>query len=240
MDYMMKTAHRKSFGPVIFAVLVAGGLLPLLSACSGQPTKTWSESNVEKRNKVELTRLTHDVDFGPEARSLTDSAARSLDDFLVNSNVGLYDELSLDIPVGDKDQPSDIDLKRETALTAFLKSRGLKVATALTPYGAEPKPGTVRLVVSRYVVTPPPCPDWSKPAGADYQNQPSSNYGCATTSALGQMIANPHDLIEGRSYSGADGTVAAKAIQNYHENKVEDPTPSSTSSRAGASSGAGN
>ena len=44
----------------------------------------------------------------------------------------------------------------------------------------------------------PGCPDWSTASAQAHEGQ-SSNYGCATMTNLAAMIANPQDLLHGRS-----------------------------------------
>ncbi|MCH7664864.1 MAG: hypothetical protein IH936_02915, partial [Acidobacteria bacterium] len=49
-------------------------------------------------------------------------------------------------------------------------------------------PGSVAVIVGRYVATPPNCPDWRKPANQNFQNSPSSNFGCANAVNLALMV----------------------------------------------------
>ena len=70
------------------------------------------------------------------------------------------------------------------------------------------------------MVVPPACPDWSRASGTDFANLPHSNQGCATETNLGLMIADPKDLVRGRSLAPADGVQAAEAIVRYRTGKV--------------------
>ena len=83
------------------------------------------------------------------------------------------------------------------------------VAASLLPYahrrrapapGLGAPPGTAVIRRERYLVTLPPCPDWSKPAAGagDFTNTASSNFGCATAVNLGLTVAQPADLVEAR------------------------------------------
>jgi type IV pilus biogenesis protein CpaD/CtpE len=74
-------------------------------------------------------------------------------------------------------------------------------------------------VVGRYVVTPPSCPNWEKPPGYDFNNTEDSNLGCATTTNLGLMLANPGDLTRSRNMSPGDGTTQARAVKNFRDDK---------------------
>ena len=78
----------------------------------------------------------------------------------------------------------------------------------------------MRVTVGRYVVTPPNCPDWTKPATGDPGNNVSSNFGCATTANLGLMIADPGALVRGYAAGPGDGEMLAKGVQNYREDKT--------------------
>lgn len=102
------------------------------------------------------------------------------------------------------------------------------VAEVFGPYGlllqpgapvlaGEVAPGTVRVIASRTTASVPGCPEWG-----DSQIAPtvttSANYGCATNSNLASMIADPNDLIEGRSGSVVGNTtVAGRAVRVYRE-----------------------
>lgn len=80
--------------------------------------------------------------------------------------------------------------------------------------------GTALVVIGRYVVSTPSCPNWRKPSGIDAANQPSSNLGCANESNLGLMVADPGDLVAGRELDRADGEAMNHGIRRYRDNKV--------------------
>ena len=78
------------------------------------------------------------------------------------------------------------------------------------------QPGMVRVVVSRRRAEVPGCPNWSRRAQPNFNNESMSNYGCSVNSNLAAMIANPEDLIHGREGSGVtDTTTSNKAIEYY-------------------------
>ncbi len=62
----------------------------------------------------------------------------------------------------------------------------------------------------------PGCPDWHA-AGRDSAAMTDSNYGCATSSNLAAMIANPADLLHGRAYAGTDAETATRAIKAWRD-----------------------
>lgn len=75
----------------------------------------------------------------------------------------------------------------------------------------------VEIILERYLVTPPACPDWSRKTSVDYANKPHTNFGCATETNLGLMIANPRDLVKGHKLDPADGVHQAEGIVRYRE-----------------------
>ncbi|HEX3862230.1 MAG TPA: CpaD family pilus assembly lipoprotein [Stellaceae bacterium] len=118
-----------------------------------------------------------------------------------------------------------------------------RIISSERPFGGVPANVAV-LYTGRYLVTTPPCPNWSKPAQLDYGNALSSNFGCSTASNLGQMVWNPADLAEGRPIGLASGVTAAAAVNRYEADKVILPTAatvgpiSSTSTQAPGGTGA--
>jgi pilus assembly protein CpaD len=111
---------------------------------------------------------------------------------------------------------------RFEAVAASLLSYGI-VASPAALIPAPPDAAVIRR--ERYVVTVPPCPDWSKPAAGagDFTNSASSNFGCASATNLGLMVATPADLIEARQVALTDAHPAAEAVNNYRLGKVQLP-----------------
>ena len=59
------------------------------------------------------------------------------------------------------------------------------------------------------------CPDWSD-AGKPIGEGQSSNFGCASSTNLAAMIADPADLLRGRSDDGATD-FATRAVKAWRE-----------------------
>ncbi len=76
----------------------------------------------------------------------------------------------------------------------------------------------------RYLVTLPPCPNWSKSPDGGFTNTPSSNFGCATADNLALMVASPADLVSGRALGPAAGEDAASAVARYENGEVVIPS----------------
>lgn len=78
-------------------------------------------------------------------------------------------------------------------------------------------PGTVRVIVSRSTASMERCPDWRSVAQPEYASSTMSNYGCATNGNLALMIADPQDLITGKTGDGPDPAMTTKAIKAYRD-----------------------
>ena len=101
---------------------------------------------------------------------------------------------------------------RTTAIAQDLARYGI-VAAALPAIDVAPDRAVIG--IERTVVTLPPCPNWSKPAAADFTNSQSSNFGCATASNLGQMVATPSDLVAGTPLGPAVAASVVSPVQRY-------------------------
>jgi len=178
-----------------------------LAACA--PTASyWTEAQSPKQNQIEAVRLMHDLRV-PASGSLSAAEIAGLEGFLARHRVSYGDDVTVIAAANRNAAP----------LADYLRKQGI-VAQQLSVGGGDAPAGGLRLLVERYVVVPPNCPDWSKPSRTDYGNATMSNLGCANTANLGLMLANPRDLIQGREPGDADGTASASAVQRYRAGKV--------------------
>src|SRR5205814_10625743 len=100
------------------------------------------------------------------------------------------------------------------ARSAAVSSELLRYGIVVTGHLAGPAPPDRAVVaVSRTLVRLPDCPNWSKPSGAtDFTNSVASNFGCATVTNLGRMVAHPTDLARGEPLGLAQGVPAIAAV----------------------------
>jgi pilus assembly protein CpaD len=75
--------------------------------------------------------------------------------------------------------------------------------------------GTYRIVVTRSSASVPNCPNWSKTTEANYNSSTHPNYGCAINSNIAAMIADPEDLIRGRSDEKIDRNSGTRAVETH-------------------------
>ena len=73
----------------------------------------------------------------------------------------------------------------------------------------------VVVAYERYVAQIPECGDWSKHTAWDATNSPGSNFGCATQRYVGQMAADPKDLVVARGYDPHDPERTSDALRKY-------------------------
>jgi pilus assembly protein CpaD len=194
--------------------------LALLVGCA-PTTEQWQPavSEAQKTNKVEFSRLAHTVHFAPGAASLTPGETTRLAGFLDDSDIIYGDRLYLQMAPDD-----GLSQKRQAAIRRALARRGVLLSTVPATAGAVGERlllgDEMTVAVERYTVTPPNCPDWTKPSGSDPTNSVSSNFGCATATNLGLMVAQPRDLLVGRQPGAADPQRALYAIQNYRAGRA--------------------
>jgi pilus assembly protein CpaD len=193
--------------------LLASAILGLgftAAGCAPQ-TSQWSTVEAPKENKVSLVRFSHSVQFRPNDDRMNASETTRLAGFLRDQNVAYGDQILL--------LPGDGPLaqRRQEAVATVFRRGGLRVLRDIQIEGVALDPNEVRIMVARHVVTPPPCPNWSKRPDEDFGNTPSSHIGCTTATNLGQMVANPSDLLSGEPTSPADGELSAFRVESYRK-----------------------
>jgi len=217
--------------------LAAVALLLALAACrpgAAEYTNTEAPKNLVLNRAASLI----DVRFFPGSARLIPRDAARLRVLAATGRIAPSDQVTVSV----------------AGLPGLAAARVGTVAQALLPYriiaSAGPHAGVAAnhalIDTGRYLVTLPPCPNWSREPSSRFTNTFSSNYGCATAVDLAQSIASPADLAEGRPVGLAEGLPAVDAVNNYLLGKVQLPqaatglgvvtTPTSTSSAGGAGS----
>ncbi|MFZ0695345.1 MAG: CpaD family pilus assembly lipoprotein [Alphaproteobacteria bacterium] len=202
-------------------LLLALGFIGSLAACAPSlQNSQWTEAESPKENKVLFLRETHDVRFDPGKDKLSAAELKGLDAFLAREEANPNDDITIAVARAPDGNGSALSARRQAAVAAYLGGLHLKAI----PDGETSTPADqVTVVIGRYVVTPPQCPDWSKPSDDDPSNTPSSNLGCATETNLGLMIADPRDLVSGKPLAGSDAEYTTNAIQRYRQGTYKMP-----------------
>jgi pilus assembly protein CpaD len=125
--------------------------------------------------------------------------------------LGYGDRVALDDP-----NPNRAAVRDDVA--AQIAPYGLLLSDDAPITGSTVPPGMVRVVVSRMKATVPGCPDFSRVHEPEFDNNTSSNQGCAVNSNLAAMVANPGDLVRGQPGTDTiDPATSSKAIDSYRK-----------------------
>ena len=227
---------RQAPRPLIWLSLLTLGLGACAPTLGPQPNLGWIEASSPKRLEVDRADYRHSVYFATDRSVLTASERDRLLTFLRTVQPSARDSIRLE---GHADERAtelynlELAARRAEQVQAFLEEAGYGnltvTATALgEALPAVPSTGPaawqlnrrVEVVLERYLVTLPACPDWSRETGTDFDNLPLSNLGCATQTNLGLMIAEPKDLVRGRPLGPADGIQQAEGIVRYRTGEV--------------------
>jgi pilus assembly protein CpaD len=218
----------------IGALLIAALAAATLPGCS--QTTYWSPAESPKQPQVDWVRFDHRVMFDPRGRNISIAERARLEEFLSRIDPRYGDQVLVGTGTGGAE--GEIGLQRVATVAEFLRGAGLKVAP-MTETSVARWDGAVRISVGRYVVTPPNCPDWTKSASYDPLNQTSSNFGCATATNLGLMVADPGDLVRGRPMGPSDGAHDARAVKTWRDGASQGSSNSLTLTVGGQGAGGG-
>jgi pilus assembly protein CpaD len=202
-------------------ILCLALLCGALQACDSPGE--WSPAEAPRQLRVDFQRLTHTAGFASSSTRLGQQEQESLTAFLQAAQVTTDDPVYLEAVASDR-----LGASRISALARELTRQGYSVATLPAAPDAVP-PNALLVVVERYVVTPPECPNWTKSSSGDHDNAPTSNFGCSSATNLGLMVADPRDLVIARTLGPASAAEAGLAIQRYSQGKTA-PLPSDTTS----------
>lgn len=180
-----------------------------------------------KALNVDHVRVPHVVTFMPGGAQPTPGAVDNLIAFLRRAGLRSGDRVYLEPAAGDR-----VATARIGNLLHALEGRGIGAQTL--PPAQDLAGDQLRVLVDRYLVVLPPCPDWTRSPIDDHDNSPDSNFGCATVSNLGLMVADPRDLVMGREMGPADADPATLAVARY---RAGQPKPLSSGGASTSSGG---
>lgn len=215
-------------------IAVAGIALGGLAGCGsisnaagsvGLPVQDWSDVHAKREPKPALVELRHTVGFTGTGSGLDRGEADRLRAFLAGADLGYGDKVYVVATRPEGVQPSNaawLAGRRADAVADFLARERIGATVSQAAGGPGGSEGDVTVYVRRYVAVLPACPDWSGVPGIDFNNQPSSNWGCATAMNFGMMLADPGDLVRGRDPGYADGEYSARAVEAYRQGKAKD------------------
>ena len=189
------------------------------------PLEDFSNVPEARAPRADLVQYGHDVAFAAGEARLTNGQRQRLDSFLARLEAGYGDRFYVVAGRGRRSEPKQaaarLGERRRQAVMAFLELRRLRVLPLRIEFGIDAPVGeAVKVIVRRYVVTLPGCPDWTGRPGISYDNATSSNFGCATAVNFGLMVADPGDIVAGRHPGLLDGEFAARSIERYRKGET--------------------
>ncbi|MDB5366085.1 MAG: hypothetical protein JWM77_2012 [Rhodospirillales bacterium] len=164
--------------------------------------------------RVEKTVATHTI-FVDARGQASASERRRLDGFITGISANRPDSLHVTLS---GPQPES----RLHSVSKLLVADGVASGKiTLVPGTADPA-GAVKIAAERYIVRPPQCPEWTAEEVAGFDNTTRANFGCANLANFAAMLADPRDLVAGRSSRYSDGAVGAAAIERYQTEKLKE------------------
>jgi pilus assembly protein CpaD len=179
----------------------------LLALCACQQATEYTETESSKQLKLDEATIRVDLRFPPGSDRLAPGDAARLRAMAATGKL----------------TPADRVLVSAGGAPRLAAARVTAISEELLPYGIVASPGRLAGVpanrgiveAERYLVTLPPCPNWSKPPAHDFTNTPDSNFGCSVVSNFGRMVASPADLASGQPLGLAAGKPAQDAVDRY-------------------------
>jgi pilus assembly protein CpaD len=192
-----------------------------LAACSGNPRRSIpaedpSGYQLKQEPHLQVTEYRQDVQFLPGSATVAPGSEQALRNFF--SGIGSGDRVYVVAGAPDR---SGLAARRSRAVATLLASRRIQSEARLADEELLPA-DAVAVVAKRTVVALPECPNWSQPPNQGYENQPMSNWSCATAVNFGMMLADPNDLVRGRDPGPADGEAVARSVENYRKGRTKD------------------
>ena len=210
--------------PMLALVILA------LAACRPAATE-WTENEAPNALRLDDAAVSVKVRFAPGSAYLVPADAARLRAMVLAGAITPADRVAVAV-----DGPPALAEARRDAVSAALLPFG--IVTSPSPLlGVAANQAVVE--IGRYVVTLPPCPNWSKAPGPDFTNSFASNFACANQTNLGQMVASPADLVSGEPHGLENGQLAVTAVGRYLNDNIKPPLGSSAGGGGGGGAGGG-
>jgi pilus biogenesis lipoprotein CpaD len=211
----MKVFINTPVKTIFISVVIAGFMVACapIDPETGQSVKRANPEMASLGKKIAVQQLTPVFvsRFDNGSGDFSDLEKGRLLGFLEAQQVKYGEVLSLELPAFDSGGPNE---QRYGAIGSFLESQGFDVKPKIVKDGLQ---NSLRVFYTKYVATVDPncAKGWRNPVGSEFENLPLAHLGCATASALTQIIADPKDLVDPKNIGGFDGERAAKSIEKY-------------------------
>ena len=192
--------HSKITGALALSLGLA------VAGCGGMPKNPSLYST--KQAVVERTNFTFDV--ATNSSGLTISEQQRLNGWFEAMDLRYGDRVAIEDPSANP--------AVATAVNDLASRYGIMVSGTAPATSGFLEPGQARVVITRSTASVPGCPDWSAKSDMNYTNGTSPGYGCAVNSNVAAMVADPQDLLEGKTQEGGTNvSTSNKAIEAYRE-----------------------
>jgi pilus assembly protein CpaD len=172
--------------------LLALPLLASLAACATTADGGPVNRSLSSVHQPVVNRTTYVLDLAPGMAGLPAGEGQRLDAWLASLAAAPGDALALD---------GTVTPRMAADLAAVTGRHGL-LATDAVSTGTVP-PGTLRLSLTRHRAHVPGCPDWTDATASQLDSRTSNNFGCGVNGNMAAMIADPQDLLRGRTDTGS-------------------------------------
>jgi pilus assembly protein CpaD len=175
----------------------------------------WKQMEPPPRLQVQDGPVTHAINFAPGETQLSDTESAAINAFLASENVGPGKNVTLEAPsAGTAD--TDRVAHRLATIRSLLEQQGVTVSVAPPAAPGAMPFDQIQLTASRATVSNPDCPGYNQPVSSyDRFGRPNMNLGCSNEINLGLMVADPSDLVRGRTLAPADADRSALAVERY-------------------------
>ncbi len=213
--------HRFTFRNVGSGLrgFVVVGLAPLLlAACMSDRIASYTDIQSSREADVIWVDLPHEIMFDVGEHHLSSLEEERLSAFLSDVTISPTDSVVID-PGSTR---GGIVEPRIESLAEFLDGHIPESAISISHLGWAETDERMRIIIGRYIVTPPDCPNFQMPSHRNSNNLESSNHGCATATNLALMVADPADLMRGRKPSRPDGFTYTDSVTRYRAGAVRE------------------
>lgn len=175
-----------------------------------------------ERKPVSLAvELTGDID------ALSPLHKARIDDFIAQYRAG--GQAPLRIVVGGSAKNRDAAMRPARLLRRYAEAQGVDPndINIYFELAGDEAQGLSVMSFDRLAVRLPECGDWSTSGSRDPDNGVHPNFGCATQRYIGQMVADPADLVRARPAGLSDTARSNAVIQKYRigESTVREVRP---------------
>jgi pilus biogenesis lipoprotein CpaD len=193
--------------------------LALLASACAPMGATWSPVQSPKAIAVNIAAESYVVKLDRRAKALPTGEHEELKQFLAHLGDLSTVEFSIRRTHKNLNVEALVPVEKELIALGADPRRIFRLAEIGFDYQAQY--ADVEIIAKRYVATAPSCPDWARPDIGDGLNENSSNFGCATASALALSIADPRDLARGRETGPASGAHEVAGVTRYDTDNVK-------------------